>query len=277
MTKVRAAVLLLALSGTAPAARAQAADTTSAAWVVEMFYARPSFPGLAAHVTGEYAQNYADAATMGSRLPPEVAVTSRPLRLEADLAIFVTHLRDSERARDWYTFLRREGGAWKISEVRSFVPQPIYEALVQDWEERRSRRDLPDSLVSVLETIRLTAASDSALAAYLLAHEPAFRALAERFAAARELTSLSMVSGSTGNVTPADTHALKEALHALHLSGVLRRQEEPGCLFLVIGGLGDNEVGYIHAPPGCTPPLISPGGYIYVEQVAPGWYLYRTT
>ena len=39
----------------------------------------------------------------------------------------------------------------------------------------------------------------------------------------------------------------------------------------------DNRVGYIYAPAGCTPPPLSPGEYIYVEAVAPGWYLYKTT
>ena len=276
-TKVQVAALLLALAGTASGARAQASDTTSAAWVVEMYYARPSFPGLAAHVTGEFAEHYAGAPTMGSRLPPEVVVTSRPLRLEAESATFATSLRDASHALDYYTFLRRQDGVWKISEVRTLALPPLHQALLQELEGMRSRRDLPDSLVFTLENLRLTAASDSALGAHLLAHEPAFRALAERFAAARGLTVLTTEGTPTGSATPAAARELRAALRALRLGGLERRPKAPGCHFLVVGGMLDNEVGYIHAPQDCTPPTVSPGEYIYVEQVAPGWYLYKTT
>lgn len=275
--KVRAAALLLALAATASGARAQASDTTSAAWVVEMFYGRPAFPGLAAHVTGEFAEHYGGAPTMGSGLPPEVVVTSRPLRMESERAIFATHLRDASHALDYYTFLRREGGVWKISEVRTLALPPLHRALLEELEGMRSRRELPDSMVAQLENMRLTTASDSALKAHFFAHEPAFRALAERFAATRGLTALSTERAATGSATPAETRELRAALRALRLSGLERRPKAPGCVVLVIGGMLDNEVGYIFAPPGCTPPTVSPSAYIYVEQIAPGWYLYKTT
>lgn len=277
MTKVTVAALLLVLAATASGARAQAPDTTSAAWVVEMFYGRPAFPGLAEHVTGEFAEHYAGAATVGAGLPPEVVVTSRPLRQEAERATFATHLRDASHARDFYTFLRRENGVWKISEVRTLALPPLHDALLQELEGLRSRRELPDSMVAELENMRLTAASDSALKAHLLAHEPAFRALAERFAAARGLTALSTERTATGSAPATETRELRAGLRALRLGGLERRPKAPGCVLIVIGGMLDNEVGYIFAPPGCTPPAVSPSAYIYVEQVAPGWYLYKTT
>lgn len=89
--KVRAAALLLALAGTASGARAQAPDTTSAAWVVEMFYGRPAFPGLAAHVTGEFAEHYAGGQRGGLYL--------RAARLHAaDGLTQRVHLRRAGRA-----------------------------------------------------------------------------------------------------------------------------------------------------------------------------------
>jgi hypothetical protein len=39
----------------------------------------------------------------------------------------------------------------------------------------------------------------------------------------------------------------------------------------------DNWVGFLHATPGCTMPEMSPAPFIYLELVAPGWYLYKTT
>jgi hypothetical protein len=245
MRGLRAAALLLALPCACEAQRAQAPASpgpASPAWVVEQFYARRTFPELAHHITGEYAANYADAATMGARLPPSVVVTSRPLLAEGDRAVFATALRDPAHAEDWYTYLR-----------------------------------LPDSLVSLAETIRLSTRPDSALKMYLAEHESALLALASRFEAVRALTAITVDGTATGSAAAAERRELTAGLRALRLTALSRRPQVPGCIFLTIDGVTDNEVGFIHAPPGCTPPPLSPHEYIYVERVAPGWYLYKTT
>lgn len=276
--------LLVVLAAAAPgAARGQAAvqpaDPASPAWVVDRFYASRTFPEKARHITGEYAENYADAPTMGSRLPPSVAVTSRALRVEADRATFATFLRDASHAEDWYTFLRREGGVWKIEAVRTLALPPLHRQLLESLEAQRARGELADSMVLVAETMRLTVRTDSALKAYLLANEPALRAVAERFAAARGLESIGADGGArpAGGAMEAERRALAVGLRALRLTAASRSADGPGCVHLVIGGMLDNEVGFIHAPAGCSPPVPSPGQYIYVEAEAPGWFIYKTT
>jgi hypothetical protein len=44
----------------------------------------------------------------------------------------------------------------------------------------------------------------------------------------------------------------------------------------VIGGIMDNTVGFVYSPSN-KPPQISPSSYIWVEEIAAGWYLFRTT
>ncbi|HKP77298.1 MAG TPA: hypothetical protein VJT67_17330 [Longimicrobiaceae bacterium] len=273
----RVAVLLLALPFSGARAQAPESDTTSAAWVVRQFYASHAFPGLAAHITGEYKENYATAATMGSRLPPGVAVTSRPLLADAQQAVFATALRDTAKAEDWYTYLRREQGVWKIEAVRTLALPPLVYMLLDTLQEGRKSGTLGELDARLLENLRLTTQSDSALKAYLVAHQPALLAVAQHFAAIPGAEGISEEGKVRGSAPEAGRRQLAAELRALHLNGVMRLPSAPHCIFIVIGGMLDNQVGYIYAPDGCAPPPLSPSEYIYVERVAPGWYIYKTT
>ncbi len=50
-----------------------------------------------------------------------------------------------------------------------------------------------------------------------------------------------------------------------------------GVLELSIGGILDNEIGYLYVPPGTDPPTINPSEFIYVEEVTDDWYVYKKT
>jgi hypothetical protein len=63
-------------------------------------------------------------------------------------------------------------------------------------------------------------------------------------------------------------------LKTLHLSALETKSN--GNIEITIGGITDNSVGFVYSP-AKTPPLIDGWRYIWVEEVAPGWYLYRTT
>lgn len=65
-----------------------------------------------------------------------------------------------------------------------------------------------------------------------------------------------------------------DLLKTLHLSGLETKSN--GNLEITIGGMTDNSVGFVYSPAG-TPPAIDGWRYIWVEKVAAGWYLYRTT
>ena len=67
---------------------------------------------------------------------------------------------------------------------------------------------------------------------------------------------------------------LAQQLRALRLGAAIRKYRDcEGCVVLVIGGEGANQVGYLHAPPGAACPKMSPQSFIYVEAIASGWYL----
>jgi hypothetical protein len=64
-------------------------------------------------------------------------------------------------------------------------------------------------------------------------------------------------------------------LDALHVSTV--NVDEDGRLVdVVIGGLVDNTVGFVHVRDGAPPPIDS-SDRIWVEPLGSGWFLFRTT
>jgi hypothetical protein len=256
-----------------------ASPMSGPAWVVEQFYGRPTFPQLDQYITGEFAEHYRDAGTMGERLPRGAAVRSRALRQDDTVAVFATAIRDRHHTRDWYTFLQREDGRWKIAAVRTLALPPIAYVLPDSMRARFRAKLLPDSLVAVMERMALTVASDSALSAYVLVHQADLLTLAQRTAAIPELDAISVdgqVSPS-GTLRPQQQSALVDDMRALNIGAIIREPEYPQCTFLKVGGEHDDHVGFLYAPPGCTLPALTANRFIYLEQAGNHWYVYKTT
>lgn len=252
-----------------------AAPSDSALWVVQRFFDRDGFPARARHYTGEMLRHYRDAPTLGSGLAPTVRVTYRPLQRSQQRAAFAATLRDSARAFDWYLYLVREADGWKLSAVRSLAMPAEFHVLL---DSLTATARLPDSLSRLRDRMRLATRSDSALAAHLRASAARFDSLASLLRAAPTVELV----GHNGRVEPEsarDTISPRTMalLRALDLSSAYRSPDYPGCLFLGIVAVTDNELGYLYAPPACREPPIDPELFIYVERVSGPWYVYKTT
>ncbi|HEY0461397.1 MAG TPA: hypothetical protein VGC97_19840, partial [Pyrinomonadaceae bacterium] len=64
------------------------------------------------------------------------------------------------------------------------------------------------------------------------------------------------------------------ALKNLHFTALETKSD--GSIEFTIGGVTDNTVGFIYSPK-AAPPQIDGWRYIWVEKLAAGWYLFRTT
>lgn len=265
---------LALLTALAPASTHAQAGRESPGWLVEQFYTRGSFPEIAEYATGEFAHQAREGGTMAAWLPADVRVDSRELLRNDTAAVFATAARNETGAQDWYTFLRHEGGRWKISEVRTLAFPPLHRVLLDTLEAHRRRGILPDSVVPVAERMRLAIASDSALGVYARTHQAALRGLGERFAA--EPASVRVLAVEGRGATPAQDALIRDMLDR-RLGALVRDAQYRGCVFLKIGGMLDNEVGFVYAPTGCRVPPVTADRFIYVEEAAPGLFVYKTT
>jgi hypothetical protein len=168
--------------------------------------------------------------------------------------------------------MTKEGHSWRLAAVRTLALRRPFFMLLDSLEVTRS---LADSARQMLENMRLTTSTDSALKAFFAGRRTALEAIADGFA--RD-SAHSIAAAPVGLKAPTPVlRSLARQLAALHFRGAWRDTEHPGCVFLEIGGMIDNEVGFMRCGPGATPPSMTPRQFILVEVIAPGWYLYKTT
>jgi hypothetical protein len=253
-----------------PTLVASADSAGSPGWIVQRFFDRDGWPGRARYYTGEMAR-YAAAATLGAHLPPGATVRHRVLLRERDRTVIASTLSGVDRENDWYAYLYRDAAGWKLGEIRTLALPPLFYELMRSLSGETTG---DPAQATELAEMRLTASPDSALKGYFAAKQTALRQLADAFRAAPALTRVTRDGDGGASGAPSGIVSL---LRRLHVASVERQPEHPGCVFVVIGGMLDNSVGYLHAPPGCAVPAMSPHGFILVEPIAPGWYLYKST
>lgn len=264
-----------ALSAQAPAAPAAG----SPEWIVDRFFAQKEFPELERYATGEFAELYKRSPTLGSIVPSSVTVAIRVLERDAQRAIFGVTMTDSNVSKEWYAYLLSAGGTWKLEAIRTLtLGAKFFETLVAAEKGARAGR-LNALGEQELDRSHLTIASDAELKSHFVAQQPLFDALAKEFAA---LTSIDVVNFDARIVpvdgtTPEKASGLALQLRSLTLGAAIRKYRDcEGCVVLIVGGDGANQVGYLHAGPGARVPRMSPQSFIYVEAIAPGWYLFKT-
>lgn len=171
---------------------------------------------------------------------------------------------EGEVRPDLYLYLRRRDGAWTIHALRTLALTGVLSEL------RRQARAMPSrspDMERALRNAELTLSSDRSLRAWFGENRLALESLRAMAAARRE---------SAGEYPlRIDTPEAMAILGRLHLNGVA--VSRGGSVHVSIGGILDNEVGFLHVPdPGAVPP-IDPIDHIWIEPLGGGWYLFKTT
>lgn len=248
-------------------------------WVVESFFKHKEFPDLARYATGEFAELYKGSPTLGSIVPATVTVTSRILERDAAQAIFNVSMTDNNVTKEWYAYLRVDAGTWKLEAIRTLtLPAKFFETLVAVEKAAIAGR-LSELGVQELDRSHLTIASDAELKSHFTAQKPLFEAFAKEFAA---LSSIDVVNfdgrvAPVGSASADQAVGLAQQLRSLTLGAAIRKYRDcEGCVALIVGGDGENQVGYLRAGPGARVPKMSPKSFIYIEPIADGWFLFKT-
>jgi hypothetical protein len=216
-----------------------ASEVGSPKWIVESFFSSDHFPNKEKYYTGEMT-NYLADANMGSRMPTNVTTQIRSLDNES---IFAITYSDGTQEANWYCFLKKEEGEWKLEAVRTLAQQEIVYQCIYELSQKERTEDEEWDYQNML----LQVSSDSKLKQYLKDNLLQFE---------------KMIS---------DPGKKDETAHSLHLDSAI------GHTFL-IGGILDNSVGFLYVPKDEDPPQPSSGdGYIYIEHITGNWYIYKTT
>lgn len=149
---------------------------------------------------------------------------------------------------DLYLYLERKSGSWTIVAYRTLAVTGII------WEMRRQLREMPSRTNEQeidLRNAELILADDQALLAWAADH----RRLFER-----------------ARADPASADVARE----FKAEGGGRIRVQNGLIVLSIGGILDNEVGFLFPQEGRVP-AIDPQDYIWIEPAGAGYYLFRTT
>jgi hypothetical protein len=70
--------------------------------------------------------------------------------------------------------------------------------------------------------------------------------------------------------------SLTGAMHALDIGAALRNLSALQCVRYKVGGAEQATIGFMHFRSTCPLPTMGSDNVIYMERVAPDWYLYRT-
>jgi hypothetical protein len=210
-------------------------------------------------------------------------------------------VNQNSRVIDLYFHLRFEDG-WKISYLRSLALTHFAEAIYQSL---KNKPDLVEEEKNDLASLKLILASDKQLTEWFQINHPALGKLVKLAPVkakekpkppekpkkvvrnGRVYPQIMTVQGNPEGELFDDPRTIEfinansqkfpkvaESLKSLHLSRLETKSN--GNIEIIIGGMLDNMVGFAYSPTG-KPPVIDGWRYIWVEKVAAGWYLFRTT
>ncbi|HKU62902.1 MAG TPA: hypothetical protein VJQ44_16930 [Gemmatimonadales bacterium] len=265
-------VLLLALLLSPGLCRAQApADSTGPQWVVEQYLLAPAWPLKAEYYSGEMKARDRAEGTIGEAGVPVLRSSLHAVESGPTATVFTALIAPDRRPLDLYLYVVKEDAGWRLSAIRALWLPPLFYMLL---DTLANTPGLSDSDAAELQNMRLTVSTDSALKTFFHAHQPVLDSIAEAFG--RD-TVRSIAADEPGRAKRAPARAPAAQLAELHLKGVKRTPDAPGCVLLGVGGMIDNEVGFMRCAGDARPPAMSVDRFILVDAVAPGWYLYKTT
>jgi len=165
---------------------------------------------------------------------------------------------------DLYFYLTFDG-SWRIGAVGRLALTGIVEMAYQGL---KSKKTLTKAEQDELSNLELLLAPDETLRAW-------FRRNIETMNKLYDLTR-TMRKGDSVSLPAQDKRFpdITRILNEIHFDVV--EVLEDGNVQITIGGVTDNTVGFIYSPSN-NPPSIDPHSYIWVEEVATRWFLFRTT
>ena len=221
-------------------------------WLVEVFFSKSSFPDKSNYYYGEMLKDV-NNLTIGEELNGKGNIQFHKIKDANDESFFAIEVSVDDKVIDFYCFLVKQIEGWKISSIRRFLlPDFIY--IVEDSLSNLSSLSANDSTFYL--SLKLFTMNDAELKNYLNAHVTELKELVSYFD--RE-----------------QSDKIKLKLSSLGCNAIFKDRNYPGCVFIQILVFEKMEVGFLYSNDSSELPKISPKDFIYIEEVAPGWFIYR--
>ena len=224
----------------------------SPAWLVDMFFKQSQFLDKGNYLSGEMIKDLKNP-TIGEELNGKGNVVFKQVESEGSKCVYRIFIGGSDKAANFYCFMSDISGKWKIEAIRKFqVPAFIYDVV----DSLSQIGNLPDSVSSLLKSLKLIVGSDDDLQKYLMENINNFYNLIDTF-------------------QNKATEKLNELMSSLNMNSIFTDENYPKCIFVSITEFGRQEAGYIYCGNRANLPQISPDRFIYIENVLPNWYVFR--
>jgi hypothetical protein len=227
-------------------------STGSPEWLVDMFFSKSSFPDKANYLTGELIEE-SNEKTVGEELNGKAKVSFHQIKATNSTCVFAVEVQTESKTIDFYAYLISEENKWKIIAVRRFL-LPAFIYTVRDSLISLDVLSASDSVF--LLSLKLFTASDRDLKNFLQANLGKFE----------ELNSLFV----NNEKDKADITLASVGCNAVYID-----KTYPGCTFIQILSFENMETGFIKTADSNQLPEISFEDFIYIEEVVPGWFVFR--
>ncbi|MGL4596368.1 MAG: hypothetical protein ACRCYO_02500 [Bacteroidia bacterium] len=254
-------------------------DSLSPLQVVDRYISPNGFTGKAPYFCCELASESRANSTLGQLLPKTVKRSTHLISQDSTRAIVSVWLHDSITSRDFYIYLGHNKTRWVMICIRSLVLtdaardeiKRLDSVPIRERGKVYSKKTGRDWNFERNNTL-LWLAADTELVLHFRQQQKAFES------ARKQIVKEKLIApGDTvcGNVM---THKkiVKQLDRAL-IREVTMDRGYPGTLLFVIGGIGDNAVGYMYQPDPTKLPPCNTRYYILIRSLGNGWYLYKTT
>jgi hypothetical protein len=220
-------------------------------WLVDMFFSKSSFPDKANYFSGEMLEE-SDEPTIGEELNGKGEIFFHQIKATNDENVFAVEVKLENKVIDFYSYLKKENDSWKIFAVRRFI---LPDFLFQVADSLSQLHSLADS--SFYLSLKLFIMNDAQLKNHLISNLDSFNKLIDYF-------------------NKDDKEVGDKMLANLGLNEIFRDKNFPGCIFLLINSFQKMGVGFIYAGESVKLPEISLNDLIYLEEIIPGWFVFRT-
>lgn len=221
-------------------------------WLIDMFFRAENFPAKGNYFTGEML-NEIDDKTIGEELSGKGVVSFHQIKATNSTCVFAVEVGTDNKTINFYSYLVNDEDKWEITAIRRFL-LPAFIYTVRDSLQMLDVLSAGDSVF--LLSLQLFTASDEEVKNYLNSNLDKFQELISLF--------------NNNEKDKADI-----ALASVGCNAIYNDRKYPGCTFIQILKFENMEAGFIQAADAILLPEISFEGFIYIEEVSAGWFVYR--